>query len=186
MANINNVRGEKFIFTIANASGSTKVIALLAAFFDTLKLTSTYVDGTHADTQVLAYSNPAQIVAAGYACDAVADDGTIATSVTCTASNSKKTVRAFREYLKLNSRALRGMSIQTNLLASWNQTLEVIQATPLEGSKSTYIPLTALRDGLSNLNDVVSLDGEGLVLGEDTLMLCPILDGASLTFSFWF
>jgi len=186
MANINNVRGEKFIFTVANASASLVTVALLAAFFDTLKITNTFTASGTADTPSLAYNNPAQIVSAGYPCDAVVDDGTIMTSVTCASSNSKKSIRAFREYIKTNSRALRGLSIQTTALAAFNQSMEVIQCTPLEGSKSTYIPLVALRDGSSNLNDLVSLDGEGLVLGHDTLMLVPVTASTTLTFSFWF
>lgn len=183
MANINNVKGEKFMFTIANTSGATATIALLAAFFDTLKLT---LAEAQPNTFVLGWNNAATIAAAGYPCDAVADDGTIATGIVCASTNAKKSIRAFRQYLKGNSRALRGISIQTTLLAAFNQSMEVVQCSPLEGSKSTYIPLIALRDGMSNLNDVVSLDGEGIVLGHDTLMLVPIPTACTLTFSFWF
>ncbi|MEI7736863.1 MAG: hypothetical protein WCI49_15450 [Ferruginibacter sp.] len=182
MANINNVRGEKFIFTLKNATGTDKVVALLAAGFDTLKLT----EGT---PNVASFTNAAEIVKAGYTCDFVVDDGVIdatGSDLVCTPANSKMTYRAFRQYINQNSRVLKGMSIQTNNLAAFNQTLEIVNVSPLTGSTPTYIPLVALRDGMSNLNDVVNLDGEGLTLGFDTLMLVPILEGHQLTITFWF
>lgn len=182
MANINNVRGEKFIFTLKNATGGKLMVALLAAFYDTLKL-------TEGAPNTLAYTSAAEIVKAGHACDFVCDDGIIdptSGDLTCTPANSKMTYRAFRQYIAENARVLKGMSIQTNNLAAFNESLEIVQASPLSGSAPTYIPLVALRDGMSNLNDVVSLDGEGLTLGFDTLMLLPILDGHQLTITFWF
>src|ERR1035437_6342319 len=89
--------GEKFSFSIANTSGATKVIAILAAFFDTLNLVLT--EGTP-NTAVVSFNNPARIVSAGYACDAVMDDGTITAGVVATAMNLKKSIRQFREYVK--------------------------------------------------------------------------------------
>ncbi len=180
MANVNNVRGDKFIFTIKNVTGVALVIALLAAFFDTR------VAGS------LALTNPAEIVKAGYACDAVLDDGIVIDGATSgedlivTPINSKKTYRAFREYIKQNSRAIKNMTVQTTNLAAFNQTMEFIDCSPLGSDKVTSIPLVALRDGMSNLNDVVNLDGDGLAVGFDTLVLLPILDGHELTVTFWF
>lgn len=178
MANANNVRGEKYIFTLKNLTGAAMVVALLAAFFDTRAASG------------LKLNNPAEIVAAGYSCDAVVDDGTISGTstaiLTCTPANSKMTYRAFREYIKQNSRVIKSITIQANNLAAFNQTLEIVHVAPLTGSQPAYIPLVALRDGMSNLNDVVSLDGEGLVIGFDSLMLLPILDGHELTITFWF
>jgi len=182
MANINNVRGEKFIFTLSNGTGADKVVAILAAFFDTLKLT----EGT---PNTFNYTNPAEIVKAGYACDAVVDDGTIisaGTNLVCTPINSKKTYRAFRRFIQSNTKPLMGLSIQANNLAAFNQTMEIIDCSPLSGDKVTSVPLVALRDGMSNLNDVVSLDGQGLAIGYDSLILLPILNGHPLTITFWF
>lgn len=187
MANINNVRGEKFIFTIKNTTGADKIVALLAAFFDTLKLTLT--EGAP-NTAVLNYTNSAEIVKAGYTCDAVIDDGIIlgssTTILSCTPINAKKTFRAFRKYIQENTRVLKGLSIQSNNLAAFNQTMDIIDCSPLIGDITTSIPLVALRDGMSNLNDVVSLQGDGLALGYDTLILLPVLNGHELTVTFWF
>lgn len=180
MANVNNVKGEKFIFTLKNVTGGLLVVALLAAFFDTR------VNGS------LALTNAAEIVKAGYACDCVIDDGIVVDGavagqdLTCTPINSKKTYRAFREYIKQNAMAIKNMTVQTSNLAAFNQTMEFIDCSPLGSDRVTSIPLVALRDGMSNLNDVVSLDGEGLQVGYDSLVLLPILEGHELTVTFWF
>jgi hypothetical protein len=178
MANVNTVKGEKYIFTLKNTTIAMLTVALLAAFFDTRAEGSNLMN------------NPAEINKAGYTCDVVADDGVIngaaAATLTLTPANAKMTYRAFREYIKLNSRALKGMSIQTNNLQAFNQTMEIIDASPLIGTKSVYIPLSELRDGFSNLNDLVKLEGDGIVFGFDTLVFLPILPGHEITITFWF
>jgi hypothetical protein len=186
MASINNVRGDKYIFTITNGTGADKIVALLAAFYDTLKLVLT--EGAP-NTFVLNQTNPAEVVKAGYACDAVVDDGiiiTAGTNLVCTPINAKKTYRAFRKFIQQQSKVVRGMSIQANNLAAFNQTMDIVQCSPLGGDVTTSIPLVALRDGMSNLNDVVTLDGTGLAIGFDTLILLPVLNGHQLTITFWF
>ena len=180
MANVKNVKGEKFIFTLKNTTGAMLIVALFAAFFDTSVSAS------------LAQTNAAEIVKAGYACDHVLDDGIIVDGATpgedlvCTPVNSKKTYRAFREYIKQNARAIKSMTVQASNLAAFNQTMEFIECSPLGSDTVTSIPLVAFRDGMSNLNDVVGLDGEGLALGYNSLVLLPILEGHELTVTFWF
>ncbi len=176
-----NVRGNKFLFTLKNTTGGDLIVALLAAFFDTKDNVTPFMQ-----------NSPTNIVSAGYACDIVADDGIIIDGQTpgadlvLTSINAKKKYRAFREYIKQYGATLQSMSIQTNNLAAFNQTLNIIDCSPLEADKPIDIPLVALRDGASNLNDIVALDGDGIVLGADTLMLLPVLNGHELTVTFWF
>jgi len=172
--------GEKFIVTITNGSASDVVLALLAAYFD-----------THDQTGATAKQHdPAEIVRAGFACDAVIDDGDIigagATAVKATSANSKMTIRAFREYLKHNSRVVKAMSVQASNVAAFNTTMEIVTVSPLTGSQPQYMPLAALRDRYTTLSDVIDVDTSGLVLGFDKLVLLPVAAGHQVTITFWF
>lgn len=185
MANdrVSKALGERFSFTIANTSGALKVIAILAAFFDTFNLTLT--EGAP-NTWVKAETNPAAIVAAGFACDVVLDDGTIATNVVATASNSKMSIRQFREYIKNNPRVLIDMSVQANNVAAFNQTMEVIKCSPLQGSAPQYLPLTEFRSVDQTSQDKINVNQLGLEMAYDTLMLLPVENGHTVTVSFKF
>jgi len=181
MANdrVSKALGERFSFTIANTSGALKTIAILAAFFDTLLL----VEGA---PNVISWTNPAAIVAAGYACDAVLDDGTILVNVVATASNSKMSIRQFREYIKNNPRVLVDMSVQASNVAAFNQTMEVIKCSPLQGSAPQYLPLTEFRSVDQTSQDKINVNAIGLEMAYDTLMLLPVDNGHTVTISFKF
>jgi hypothetical protein len=183
MANdlISKALGERFAFTIKNTSGAAKVVAILAAYFDTLLVS--YDAGTGVTKS---YSDASKIVAAGFVCDHVIDDGTIATGLTCTAANAKMSIRAFREYIKMGGRVLVDMSVQANNVAAFNGTLEVVKCSPLNGAAPQYLPLTEFRSVDQTATDKVNVRSINLEMTYDTLMLLPIENGHEITISFKF
>jgi hypothetical protein len=185
MANerVSKALGEKFSFAITNTSGATKVIAILAAFFDTLSFVSP--DDTF-ETAVIAYNNPAQIVSAGYACDAVLDDGTIADGVVATATSLKRSIRQFREYLKSNPRLCIDMVVQATIPAQFNQTVEVLKCNPLLGSLPQEINLNDFKSIDQFSTDKIEVRNLQLEMAYDTLMLLPVPTGCTTTISFKF
>ncbi len=180
---ITKALGEKFSVTIANASGATKVMAILAAYFDTFLLT--LAEGAP-NTATIQQSNAASIVAAGYVCDGVVDDGVAITGVTCTSGNSKMSIRAFREYLKQNPRILVDMSVQANNVAAFAQTLEVVKVSPLSGSAPQYLQLTDFMSVDQTSASKINVNQLGLEMAYDTLMLLPVANGHTVTLSFKF
>ena len=178
MADIKSAMSEKFIVKMKNTFAVDKVIALVPAYFDTR------------DSASLKKNNAAEIVQAGFACDAVMDDGIIAgsgaTTVTCTSANSKMTVKAFLEYIKNNPRIVKSMSVSASNTNAFDQTMEVVYVSPLTGSRTQYISLGLLRDRYTTLSSVLDVDTEGLLLQYDSLVLLPIPAGVEITISFLF
>jgi hypothetical protein len=185
MANerVSKALGERFSFSVANTSGATKVVSILAAFFDTLKIT--LAEGAP-NTAVLSYNDAGRIAAAGYPCDAVIDDGTILTGVVATAMNLKKSIRQFRDYVKENPRILIDMTVQATIPAQFNETIEVIKYSPLIGSLAQYLPLNDFRSVDQISTDKVNINAVGLEMAYDTLMLLAIPTGCTTTISFKF
>ncbi len=185
MANekVTKALGEKFTFSIANTSGATKVIAILAAFFDTLGITLT--EGAP-NTAVLAWNSPAKIVSAGYTCDAVLDDGTIITNVVCTAMNSKKSIRQFRDYIRENPRICVDITIQSTIPAQFNETVEVVKHSPLIGSLNQELALNDFKSVDQYSTDKINLNNVNIEMAFDTLILMPVPTGCTTTVTFKF
>jgi len=183
MADLKSSLGEKFIVKIENTEVTDKVIALVPAYFKTLAL----VEGA---PNVIKYNGVAEIVQAGFACDAALDDGIIsgagANAVTVTSANSKMTVRAFLEYIKNNSRVVKAMSVSASNTNAFDQTMEVVYTSPLTGARTSYISLGLLRDRYTTLGTVLDVDTEGLVLSFESLVLLPVPAGTTITISFLF
>lgn len=184
MANnlVSKALGERFSFTLKNTTGAAKVVAIFAACFDTLAVVSAAEDGS----ATIKYSNAAAIAAAGYACDYVLDDGTITAGLVATSSNSKMSIRHFREYMKQGGRIVVDMSVQANNVAAFNGTIEVVKATPLVGAAAQYLPLNDFRSVDQSSTDKVNVKDIGLEVTYDTLMLLPIQDGHEITISLKF
>lgn len=174
--------GEKFSFTITNASGAAKVVALLAAFFDTLSV----VSAASGSAATIKYSNPAAVVAAGYACDGVVDDGTFVTGLTCTTASSKKSYRAFREFIKNQGRVIKSISIQANNVDVFNGSMEVIKCSSLTGDVPQTMYLQQFYSVDQSQSSKINLKDVNMVLDFDTLILLPIADSRSITFIFEF
>jgi len=185
MANdkVTKALGEKFTFSISNTSGAVKVIALLAAFFDTLAITLT--EGTP-NTAVLAWNSPAKIVSAGYTCDAVLDDGTIAPNVVCTSMNPKKSIRQFKDYIRENPRVCVDITIQATLPDQFNQTVEVIKYTPLIGALNQELSLNDFKSVDQYSTDKINLNNVQVEMSFDTLLLMPVPTGCTTTVTFKF
>lgn len=188
MANdrVSKALGERFSFTIANTSGATVIIAILAAFFDTLSVAVDVDAVTHVATVTKNYTSAAEIVKAGYQCDAVLDDGTIAANVVVTAANSKMNVRQFRNYILSQPRILVDLTIQANNVDAFNNVIEVVKANPLMGSPSQYLPLTEFMSIDQKSENKININGINLSMMYDTLMLLPIDNGRTLTLSMKF
>jgi len=186
MANeqITKALGEQFRFTIKNTTGAAKVVAILAAFFDTLLVTGT-VAGADV-TMKKQYTDASAIVAAGYACDHVLDDGIIVAGLVCTPSNSKFSYRAFREYIKQQGKVLVDMSIQANNVAAFNGVLEVVKCTAVKGAASEYLPLSEFYGVDQTSTTKINLRNVGLEMTYDSLMLMPIENGHEITIAFKF
>lgn len=171
--------GESFTFTITNGSAATKVIAVLAAFLNTLLL----VEGapnTHN------YTNPAEIVAAGYPCDGVLDDGTIITDVTAASANSKKSIRSFRRFIEKIGATCIDMDIQGSNVDVFNKVLEVVTVNPNGGDTVEYLKLNKfLSVDQSSTTKIVAADLQ-LDLSAETLMFLPIDAGRTVTITFNF
>jgi hypothetical protein len=176
---VSKALGERFSFTVKNTTGGAVVVAILAAFFDTLFLVEG-VPNTHK------YTNAAAIAGAGYACDFVLDDGIIAVGLEAKSANSKMTIRQFREYIKNQGRILKDMSVKANNVAAFNESIEVVKHTPLMGSAPQYLPLDEFRSVDQSATDKVNVRNIGLEMSFDTLMLLPIQDGHEVSISFTF
>ena len=181
MANerVSKALGEKFAFSITNTSGATVVIALLAAIFNTLQL----VEGA---PNVVSFTNPTDIIAAGYPCDAVLDDGTIAVGVVCTAMNAKKSIRQFREFVKNNPRVCVDMTVQATIPAQFNQTMEVIKYNPFIGALAQELSFNEFKSIDQQATDKININGIGLEMAFDTLCLLPVPTGCTTTITLKF
>lgn len=184
---VSKALGESFRFTVKNTTGAKKVVAILAAFFDTLAV-AVSVDGTtHVATVSKKFTDATEIVAAGYTCDYVLDDGIIVTDLTANSNTAEQTIRAFREYIKTcGGRVLMDMSVQANNAAAFNQAMKIVQCTPLDGAPAKTLPLSRFKSVDQSANDKVEVRGLDLPLGPDTLILLPIENGHEITIDFQF
>lgn len=179
MSRVAKALGEKFTFTLKNNTGATKVVAILAAFFDTLTL----VEGA---PNTFKQTNAAAIAAAGYSCDAVLDDGTIITDLSASSANSRKSIRAFREFIKTGGAVCVDMDVQANNAAAFNEVIEVVKCTPLTGEKSEYLHLSEFMSVDQSSTSKINARGLDLEMSGDTLMLLPVQNGHEVTITFKF
>lgn len=183
---VSKALGDRFAFTLKNAGAATMVVALLAAFFDTLAVTAVTDPGTHVTTVTKKYNDATAIAAAGYACNAVLDDGTIAADLTAVSGNAEMSIRQFREYIKCQGKQLVDMTVQANNVAAFNQAIKVIKCTPLGGSKPDYLYLTDFKSVDQSANDKINVRDINLEMDFDTLMLMPIAAGHEVTITLIF
>ena len=178
--------GERFTFTLKNTSQVTYVVALLAAFFDTLAVTATVDPVTHVATVVKSFTDPTAIKAAGHTCDAVLDDGTIAANLVATSNNSEMSIRQFREYLKCQGKQLVDMIVNANNVAAFEKTIKVIECTPLGGSRPDYLSLGDFYSVDQSSSSKINIRDMNLDLDFNTLMTMPIDAGHEVKITFIF
>lgn len=185
--NVLSSLANKFSFKIANGAASAYVIALLAGIFDTQKC----VANTTTGAVTITYSDKTALVAAGFSSvDAVADDGTILTSVVCTASNSKRTIKQFRDYIQSQGLSLKKLIIQADNPDVFSNEIEITRYTPLTGSAPENIDLNQFYDPYQTQTTKIEIDfsknGLNLDLAFNTVMLMKIGAGRTVTFTFVF
>nr|WP_319570245.1 hypothetical protein [uncultured Draconibacterium sp.] len=181
MANQRVIRslGQSFTFTITNATAGAVVVALLAAVFNTLALT----EGT---PNTMKYTDASEIVAAGHTCDFVLDDGTIATNLTAKSGNSKKSIRAFRNFIKTVGATCKSITIIGSNVDVFSETWEVVTYNPFGGDNIEYLKLNEFLSVDQSSNSKIVLNDLGLDLGPDSLIMAPIGAGRSITVTFNF
>lgn len=162
--------GNKFSFSIANASAAVVVIALLAAFFDTAKVTAAGSPLVY----TLSQNNTTAIKAAGYSVDAILDDGVTITNVTCKAHNAKFSIRQFREYIKHQALTLKQMTIVASNEDVFTNQLEVAYHTPLTGPQTRYIDLGTFKSPDQSSDTKIELKELNMPLDVETVMLMTI------------
>lgn len=174
--------GAKFSYRLQNAAGASKNICLFPAHFPTLKVVST---GATAEATVT-YNNPAAVVAAGYSCDAVLDDGTIATSVTATALTSDKKIREFIPEMKSAPRVIKDIIIQANNEDVFNKALKVASRTSLGGSVMNDVLLSIYKSVDQQSDTKIHIKDINIELAHDTLMFLEVDDSRTVDITYIF
>lgn len=190
MDNLSTAIAGKFQFNLANTSGTTKKVAILPAFYDTLA----NVAATTATGDPLVYTTLVTITntsktalnAAGYDVDAVLDDGTILPGLVATAGNSKFSIRSFLNYIRFNRRLCNQLQIKASNKDQFDKQLEISSPSPFYQAKVDYIDLTKFRNVMAQQDDLIMVDffadgGQGLMIGSDTYMALQVDTGRSLT-----
>lgn len=182
----------KYSFKIVNGDNSDKNVALIASPFRTQNITFTQAtSGTYA---VSAYSihehDTTHINYAGLGTiDAIADDGTVATSTVCTAALSNFKIREFRNFLKFNAVELSALMIQADNAEVFAETITWGYWSPLFDNAKNYISLQQFYDSYQQQSTKILITGSAisnLILGPNTYMLMNIPDGRTVTFTFFF
>lgn len=174
--------GKKFSFTIANASAAAVVIALLAACFDTATVSAAGTPVAYSLTQ----NNITNINAAGFAVDAVLDDGITITNVTCTAADSKFSIREFREYVKMQGLTLSNMIIQASNEDCFNGVIGVSQWNPLQGTARDTIVLSSFKSVDQTSDTKIEIRDMQLPLDFETVMTIAVPAGRTMSFIMFF
>lgn len=146
-----------YTFKLQNASAGRKVIAL----------TPTYL-GTAA----------ALATATGETVDGILTDGTIITSVTGTAGNSKLTIAGMQAFTKSNATRVLEMTIVSNDTSSFEEKITFQHLSPFRSLENNTIPLTdyVKPDQYNTKKAIVPIarDYGKVQLDDQTMILLPI------------
>jgi hypothetical protein len=136
---------KQFGFTITNNDSQDRVIALFPGNLDTITHVVTQ-SGTspYAVTEVKhAHTSKDALNAYGIPVDAALDDGTLMPNVTATSRNPKNKIRHFIKYVQFNPMVLTKLSVKGSNADVFNQSLFVMPDSPVHGTATQEIPLTA-------------------------------------------
>lgn len=174
----------KFGFKVVSSSGTDTVVALLAGNLDT-----TGYDITQSGTTPFAVSdikthkhNKANLVAYGIPVDAVADDGTIVTNVTCTPLNSQHKIAHFRNFVKTNPQILQKLVIEASNKDVFEQSIFIRQDSPLKGTSQQEIPLSTYLNTMQVQENKIEIPLGNIPIGDETIMWMNVPAGRSVTF----
>jgi hypothetical protein len=179
------MKQRQFSFTLANTSGSTKTVALFAAYLDTLKVNYIADAGEGSPDVSFGRNNPAQIVAAGFDCDAVLDDGTIDTGLVATAASSKFKIRDMARYILLNPTLLRKITLASANTDVYEKTISTVRLNPTGNQGEEYIHLTEFFN-VQQYNDGKIVVPVEMELSDEVLMRMPIDTGRTITITLHF
>ena len=165
---------KKFAFKIVNSSGARKIVAFIPGNYRTLGVTTdkdTGISTTH-------YHNVAEMVAAGFAVDAILDDATITTGVVASAIDSKFTIRHFLEYLKSgNVEVIDKITVQADDKSVYESQITVSESSPFGKNAESTINLTDYF-GTSQFQDKkIVIDNIPIQATDNTIMTMPIDTG---------
>lgn len=170
-----HARNRSFTVKLKNTFTTDKVIALCPAFFDTLSRLSAAghsdVDAIFADGDILVDGVDADL------------------KITCSTTNSSKSIYAFNEFIKRNPTRIVGFSMQSNQSAQFDQTITVENQSPFVNLGNQIINLTDYRppNQLSETKIAVNLvqDGVSLEFNDQNLIKLPLVAGADITINFY-
>lgn len=117
--------GLEFGFTVSNATSGSLAIAI----------TPTYLG-----------SAAAIATATGLTCDHILADGTIATNVTGTASDSNLTIANFKNWTLYNPTAITEIELQANNSAAWDENISIVRVDPFNGPGTKKLNLNRYLD----------------------------------------
>ena len=174
--------GAKFSFRLQNAIGGGQAanVCLAPAHFDTLRVTGVAAPFT------IGFNETAAIVAAGYPCDAVLDDGVILTGVTATALTGDKRIREFLAEMRAQGRVIKDIIIQANNEDVFNKSLKVISRTSLAGSLPNDVLLSIYKSVDQQSNTKIHIKDINIEMMHDTLMFLEVDDARTIDVTYIF
>lgn len=176
--------GHKFQFKLYNAGSSDLTVALLAGPFFCLGASTSYSSPNYTTT---VHQHDTTNIKLNYSdVDAIADDGTPYTNLTCTALNSAFKVRDFREFVRQNPQTLRELHIAADNVEVYNEQITVSQWTPLTKAADQFLILSEFFRPDQYQTGKIIIPNIDLVLSDQTVMIMNIPDGRTVTFTFLF
>lgn len=176
--------GRKFAFTINNATGSDKVIALTHANFQTM--TFDLSEGTPNTLDALKFIDATEIKKVYPDVDHALDDGIIVTDLTASSGSSKKTIRQFLEWIKYNPRTCKRFSIAADNASFYNNELVVAKSSPIENKGEELIDLKQYYGRMQFNSDRIDIEDLEIVFDQNLMMYINVPNGREVTFTFYF
>ena len=180
-------------FRMVNSdSSNSKRVCLFPGHYNTQKVVPTTVSGSA--VYVLGYSNPAAIVAAGYACDEVAADYIAAADtkqvIQVTGTSPRCTYVDFLRYIQLSGLRASKIKITNNRSTDhreiFDQEIEVSMSSIGLKAGSQFLNLSTYKDPKNYDLNVIEIDlaAAQLELDETTLAFLTIPASADFTIEF--
>ena len=179
-----------FGFSVQNPSTTNSItVALLPGHYDTSSYT--IEEATDGGNVIKSLSNPNTLVAAGYPCDCVIDDGnfTLPTAkggldVVMQPNDSRNTIRSFRDFLFTNPLSLRGLSLVTSDEQAFDGSLLVTNSSPFDRGAERTIQLNDFLSAFQYRGDRARIDFSQaqLELSDITMLFVTIPAAATITF----
>jgi len=177
--------GDKFGFKIENTSAEAVKVAVIPAPY----LPRDGYDFTPEGNVITRhFKDKTELTKAGLVCDAILDDGTVATNVKVTAAKSTASVRNFINNIVTNPRGLKSMLIVSNNASAFNGEVELRKVSPFGLGKAETIELNKFYDPYQNATDRITVNfwENELELTDDLFMAITVPAGATMDITFRF